>query len=85
MRHALKKAPQMANINNINSALTGSGWLKPNLAKPDFGPADFAARDVIDAPDWVPTGGHQLYECSGAGWKHQLIWAEQFRAGVVFA
>ena len=75
----------MAHINNINSALTGRAWVGPNLTKPGFGPGDVSARDVIDAPEWVPTGSHELYECKGAGWTHQVVFAEHFRAGVVFA
>lgn len=74
----------MAHINNLNSALTGSEWVAPGCTKAGFDPGDFSTRDVIDAPEWVPTGGHELYELNGSGWTHLIVFGEHSRAGRVY-
>lgn len=75
----------MTSINNTNSALTGRATAGSHLTKPGFDRGDISACDVIDAPEWVPTGSHAFYEITGANWVYQVVFAEHFRAGVVFA
>lgn len=72
----------MPTINIINSPVTGSNWVVPSRRKPGCEHDDFGARDLIDAPDWVPTGSHELHETQGNGWTHQIVFGEHFRAGL---
>jgi len=56
---------------------TGNQWVAGLDRKRGFG-NDFANEDIIDAPDWIPTGSTKVVE--GYGEPH--IFRHNFRPGI---
>jgi len=52
---------------------TGNEWVAGLDRKPGFG-ADFAAEDIIDAPNWIPRGSVMSYE--------SYVFSHDFRPGI---
>jgi hypothetical protein len=66
---------------DMNTAITGTSRLFPGDIKPGIDLGDLDTRSLIDAPIWVPTGSHELYETQGRGWTISNIFGEHVRPG----
>lgn len=62
---------------------TGSAWVGPRELKAGWPPGDPAARDIIDAPEWVPTGSQRVSEYDSGGVQIRTIYGEELRPGCV--
>ena len=69
-------------IIDIKGAVTGRQSLNTPELKTGFELGEYGTRDQIDAPNWVPTGSHELYRSMGSGWSSSVVFGEHIRAGV---
>ena len=69
-------------IIDIKSAVTGRQWLGLSDLKTGMELGEFGTKDQIDAPQWVPSGSHEMQQSSGGVWSHSIVYGEHIRAGV---